>query len=364
MLILDLEIYGSIMQLEVIHTLHSFDSLAQEWNDLLACCSASHVPFLSHEYLSVWWRTLGGGEWQQAELYTLLGRDEAGALQGIAPLFFGSNRQGQPALLLLGSIEISDYLDLIASTSALPGFVEALFDHLDSPQAPAWKLLDWYNLPEASPSLAVLKAAAEKRGWRYSQETLQPCPYIPLPGDWETYLASIDKKQRHEIRRKMRRAQEGEIPARWYIVDDEATLDSEIEDFMALMAQDEEKAAFLTSEMRDQMRLSVQAAFKAGWLQLAFLEAGGQKAAGYLNFDYAGHIWVYNSGLNFEMRELSPGWVLLGEMLKWANENKRLSFDFMRGDEDYKYRFGGINRYVVRAMVERPINKSSAGLAH
>ena len=73
MLILDLEIYGSIMQLEVIHTLHSFNSLAQEWNDLLACCSASHVPFLRHEYLSTWWRTLGGGEWQHGELYTVLG---------------------------------------------------------------------------------------------------------------------------------------------------------------------------------------------------------------------------------------------------------------------------------------------------
>ena len=84
-------------------------------------------------------------------------------------------------------------------------------------------MLDWYNIPENSPTLAVLQGAAEQRGWRYSQETLQPCPEIPLPGDWETYLAGIDKKQRHEIRRKMRRAEESEIPVRWYIVEDEAT---------------------------------------------------------------------------------------------------------------------------------------------
>jgi CelD/BcsL family acetyltransferase involved in cellulose biosynthesis len=343
----------SIMQLEVIQNIHDLDGLAQEWNDLLGCCSASHVPFLRHEYLSTWWRSLGGGEWQQAELYSLLGRDETGALLGIAPLFFAPNREGIPALLLLGSIEISDYLDLIAKTSELPAFVEALFDHLAGPGAPGWQALDWYNLPETSPTLEVLKAAAQKRGWKFSQQTLQPCPHIPLPGDWETYLASIDKKQRHEIRRKMRRAEESETPVRWYIVEDQTSLDSEIEDFMALMAQDPEKAAFLTQVMRSQMRSAVHAAFKAGWLQLAFLKAGGKKAAGYLNFDYAGHIWVYNSGLNFEMRELSPGWVLLGELLKWANENKRLSFDFMRGNEDYKYRFGGVNRFVVRALIER-----------
>jgi len=78
------------------------------------------------------------------------------------------------------------------------------------------------------------------------------------------------------------------------------------------------------------------------------------KAAGYLSFDYAGHIWVYNSGLNFDFRELSAGWVLLGHLLKWANEQGRSSFDFMRGSEDYKYRFGGVDRFVVRARLTKP----------
>jgi CelD/BcsL family acetyltransferase involved in cellulose biosynthesis len=119
------------------------------------------------------------------------------------------------------------------------------------------------------------------------------------------------------------------------------------------MAQDPDKDRFLTQVMRAQMHDSIHAAFKAGWLQLAFMEVDGQKAAGYLNFDYAGHIWVYNSGLNFAFRELSPGWVLLGNLLKWANDHRRGSFDFMRGDEDYKYRFGALNRYIVRALIHR-----------
>jgi CelD/BcsL family acetyltransferase involved in cellulose biosynthesis len=45
--------------------------------------------------------------------------------------------------------------------------------------------------------------------------------------------------------------------------------------------------------------------------------------------------------------------VLLGYLLQWANENKRLVFDFLRGDEDYKYRFGGIDRHVVRVKITR-----------
>jgi CelD/BcsL family acetyltransferase involved in cellulose biosynthesis len=341
------------MHLEILRTLENQDHLADEWNDLLDCCSASHVPFLRYEYLSTWWKTLGGGEWEDGELFIVLARQEDGELVGVAPLFFTHNPEGQPALLLLGSFEISDYLDLIVRTSEIPSFVEALFDLLESDQAPAWQALDFYNLPETSPTLVALQEAAARRGWAYRQEQLQPCPVIQLPGDWEAYLASIDKKQRHEIRRKMRRAEESDSLVRWYIVEDEASLDAEVEDFLALMAQDPDKQRFLTQTMRLQMHDAVHAAFKAGWLQLAFMEVDGQKAAGYLNFDYAGHIWVYNSGLNFALRELSPGWVLLGHLLKWANDNQRISFDFMRGDEDYKYRFGAINRYIIRASIQR-----------
>jgi len=341
------------MHLEILRTLNTNDPLSDEWNELLACCSASHVPFLRFEYLNSWWKTLGGGEWKDGELFTVMARQENHTLCGVAPLFFTHNRDSEPALMLLGSIEISDYLDFIVRPPDTEYFVDALFDLLASDQAPQWQALDFYNLPDTSPSLTALQQAAERRGWTYQQQQLQPCPYIPLPGDWETYLAGIDKKQRHEIRRKMRRAEESVPPARWYIVEDEATLDAEEEDFLTLMAQDPDKDRFLTQVMRAQMHDSIHAAFKAGWLQLAFMEVDGQKAAGYLNFDYAGHIWVYNSGLNFAFRELSPGWVLLGNLLKWANDHRRGSFDFMRGDEDYKYRFGALNRYIVRALIHR-----------
>jgi CelD/BcsL family acetyltransferase involved in cellulose biosynthesis len=340
------------MQINVIRSLEEMNSLQGEWNALVKQ-GASDVPFLRHEYLSTWWQTLGGGEWSRAELYIPTGRLADGSLAGIAPLFFSPNRAGENALLLLGSIEISDYLDLIVSPQHISTFVSDLFTHLASSDAPAWSVLDWYNILDSSASLPVLQEAASRHGWTYTQEPLQHCPYIPVPGDWEAYLASIDKKQRHEIRRKMRRLESEFEPASWYIVQDEAGIVSGIEDFMSMMAQDPAKNRFLTEAMRTQFRLSTLAAFRAGWLQLAFLEIGGEKAAGYLNFDYKNKLWIYNSALNFAYREYSPGWVLLGYLLQWANENKRLHFDFMRGDEDYKYRFGAIDRRVERVVIRR-----------
>jgi CelD/BcsL family acetyltransferase involved in cellulose biosynthesis len=341
------------MHFQAIRTLAEMESLSAEWNDLVVH-SASDVPFLRHEYLHTWFQTLGGGEWPSGELYIVTGRDAEGMLVGIAPLFFTTNRDGEPALMLLGSIEISDYLDLIALPAQWTAFVAGLCDFLEGAEAPKWRALDWWNFLDTSPTPALMKAASERKGWSYTAELLQHCPYIPLPGDWEQYLAAqVDKKQRHEIRRKMRRAEGNDLPVRWYIVEDESTLDAEIEAFLRLMAYDANKAKFLTDKMRQQMRLGAWAAWKAGYLQLAFLEVGGEKAAGYINFDYDNHIWVYNSGLNFDHSSLSPGWVLLGYLLQWANEKGRKIFDFLRGDEDYKYKFGGIDRRVQRVLVKR-----------
>jgi CelD/BcsL family acetyltransferase involved in cellulose biosynthesis len=339
------------MEFTLYQNFSELTPLTSDWNAILAE-SVTDVPFLRHEYLSAWWATRGGGEWSESQLAVVTAHQD-GRLAGIAPLFADRNREGSPALLLLGSIEISDYLDIITRPEDLPIFLNGLLDFIARPGLPNWQMLDWHNLPEASPTLPALQAEAEKRGWIFSLERTYHVPSIPLPGDFTTYLAGIDKKQRHEIRRKMRRAEESGRAVRWYIVEDGSSLESEVEAFLELMTEDPGKAAFLTLPMRRQMHLACQAAFEHDWLQLAFLEVDGQKAAGYLNFDYLNHIWVYNSGLDRRFMDLSAGWVLLGDLLQWANENKRTEFDFMRGDEDYKYRFGGVDKYVVRTKMVR-----------
>jgi CelD/BcsL family acetyltransferase involved in cellulose biosynthesis len=339
------------MDFALLRNLSELAPLAADWNKLLAE-SITHVPFLRYEYLSTWWETRGGGEWPDSELAVVTARQD-GRLAGIAPLFQTRNRDGSPALLLLGSIEISDYLDIITRRPDLPVFLAGLLDFLARPDLPDWQLLDWHNISETSPTLPALKAEADQRGWVFSQERTYHVPFIPLPGDFEIYLAGIDKKQRHEIRRKMRRAVENGQDVRWYIVNDGSTLEAEVEAFLQMMAEDPDKAAFLTPAMRVQQHLACRAAFENGWLQLAFLEVDGQKAAAYLNFDYMNRLWVYNSGLDRRFMNISAGWVLLGYLLKWANENKRSEFDFMRGEEDYKYRFGGVDGFVVRARVKR-----------
>lgn len=294
---------------------------------------------------------MGGGEWSEGELILISAR-ESGRLIGIAPLF-KSRHEGREALLLIGSIEISDYLDLIVRPADLDRFLAKLLDFIQS--NPAWaKLpLDWYNVPDSSPTLAALSAEAEKRGWTYAQEIYRPTPHIPLNGDFDAFLSGLDKKQRHEIRRKMRRAAEEPFHVSFQSVDRAEDLETEAEAFLDLMAQDENKAEFLDPAMREHMRGVIRTAFAEGYLWLVSLTVNGERAAAALNFDYRSKIWGYNSGVSRAHMELSPGWVLLAHEIQWACEHGKTEFDFMRGGEQYKYRFGAVDRHVMRATVQR-----------
>ncbi len=330
------------------YTLHKdFSEIdSQTWNDLLKE-SISDVPFLRYEYQRAWWEHRGGGEWQDAQLILISAREDE-KLIGIAPLFI-AEYENQPALLLIGSIEISDYLDVIVRADDHPRFISGLLDFIAAENFPN---LDWYNLPDSSATLAALQFESAKRNWSYSAETYRPTPRIKLSGDFEEYLARIEKKQRHEIRRKTRRAEESGRGVRWRI-SDMKDVESEIDAFLHLMEQDANKASFLKEPMREQMRAIIRAAHENGWLWLAFLEADGQRIAAALNFDYGAKLWGYNAGVDRRFMDLSPGWVLLSHVLQWCCENNRVEFDFMRGDEEYKYRFGAVNQYVMRARVSR-----------
>lgn len=340
------------MHTEIIRTEKAWDALAAEWNILLKD-SITDVPFLRYEYLRAWWQLRGGGEWPQAELFIVIGRDVDGRLIGIAPLFKTVKKHMQPCLMLLGSIEISDYLDLIVPWQYLEPFLEAILVHLVGPDAPEWHSMEWHNVMQTSPTLAVLESLASKYGLKYFQEVYQPAPYVMLPNNIDDHLSALDKKYRNEFRRKMRNASSYFLPLNWYVVSQKEKLDEELINFTNLMSLDRHKERFLTKEMTAQMRIIAHALFNQGMLQLAFLKAGNDFAAGYFNIDYRNRIWVYNSGMDPKFSQLSPGIVLAGYLLMDAIDKGKEMFDFMRGDEEYKYQLGGKDHFVMHAVLEK-----------
>ncbi|MCL4258812.1 MAG: GNAT family N-acetyltransferase [Anaerolineales bacterium] len=338
------------MKIDIIRSADSWAALEQEWGALL---QESHLnlPFLTFAFQQAWWRHLGGGEWQDAELHIVTGRGADGALLGIAPLFRAQAADGRARLQLIGSHEIADYLDFIARPEDLNSFIEAVLAELNGDDS--WAELALYNLLDESKSIDSLQAAAGAAGLQAAQETLQACPYIPLPESFDAYLESLDSKQAHELRRKVRKAARNVLPVSTELISEAGELDQALDDFFGLMTQEEDKLKFLTPAMRAQMEAIAHAAFDGGWLQLIFLKVGKQRVAAYMNFDYDNRIWGSNAGDSNEHAPLSPGWLLMAEMMQRSIEAGKAVFDFMRGDEEYKYRFGAVNRYVKKVTITR-----------
>jgi len=328
---------------------NGFGALREQWNALLAR-SRSHTFFLTWEWQTTWWRCLGEGE-----LY-LLAWHEAGRLAAIAPLYLHDDDAGLRRFDVVGCVEVSDYLDIIVEAGCEDAAYNALLDWLASDACPHWDVSGLCNLPEGSLTHRRLPELAAGRGWQAVTTLEDVCPLIQLPGSFETYLQEVlSKKQRHEVRRKLRRMEE-EATVHWYAVDEASDLAAESDAFIRLhRLSKEDKQSFMTPTMEVFFREVIQVMHAAGWLYLAFIEVNGAKAAAMLGFIYDGRLLVYNSGYDpASYSELSPGIVLTARIIEHAIQRGLRVFDFLQGNEVYKYRFGAQDT-VVYSTVVRPM---------
>lgn len=337
-----------------------FDALTAEWNDLLRR-SRFDTVFLTAEWQRTWWHHLGRG---QGSLYLLAARQN-GRLVGILPLYTIASGN-ELTLYVVGCVEVSDYLDLIIEAGQEEAVYAAFLDWLAGPEAPTWTAVDLCNQPAASLSHTRLPELARAAGYSVSVAQEDVCPVIALPrpetddaagieAAWERYLAGLDKKERHEIRRKLRRMEREAPDAQLRFVAGGPDLEQAVDAFIALHRFSRaDKHAFMTDEMQAYFRAIAAALAERGWLQLSFLEVAGQPVATYFCFDYGDAILVYNSGYDpAAVPQLSPGWVLLAQLIQHAIALGRNRFDFLQGNEDYKYRFGGVDSPVYRTLICR-----------
>ncbi len=332
-----------------------FDDLKSEWNDLVFRSTSNRV-FSTWEWQQTWWQVYCPGD-----LFVISCRDEQGKLLGIAPWFIEDHprkdnlQTTERMVRSIGCVDVTDYLDIIVDTQYIETVFTALAEFIDQHRE-QFEVIDLCNIPEASPTREHFVAALKARDFKIIIEQQEVCPIIDLPNDFETYLDSLDKKQRHELRRKLRRAEGAPENVAWYILGDAHDLDTELNRFLELMAASgPEKEGFL-SDTRNVafFRNMARAIFPYGWLQLTFLTIGGKAAATYLNFDYERHIQVYNSGLQpSEYGHLSPGIVLLCYNIRHAIETGHTKYDFLRGNETFKYRMGGKDHPVYKLRIDK-----------
>ena len=306
------------------------------WHTLLERKEWSTV-FLTPEWQETWWAQCGVGG---SDLRLLkVGADDEPL--GIAPMAL----QGE-TLAFLGDTDLFDYHDFIGES---PEFFEALVRCLD---AEPWSELDLRSVPEFSPTLTHLVDLYRVKGYSVSVEPEDVVPGLQLPATWDEYLAGLRKKDRHELRRKLRRLESaGEVRV---VLSDESSLDKDVDAFLELMRESsDEKRDFMRPDREAFFRRVVQRIHEAGHLRLFSLDLDGERVASVICFDYDGRRLLYNSGYRLAHRPLSVGLMLKALCLKDAIESGMSYFDFLRGPEPYKYHLGGKDVTLYHVLVGR-----------
>lgn len=177
---------------------------------------------------------------------------------------------------------------------------------------------------------------------------------LRLAASWDAYLATLSGKDRHELRRKMRKL-EAELPdVRVRSLTDGPGWDEALGRFLRLHRLSRAgKAKFMDESMERFFRDALGALAAAGWARLWFLESAGTPVASFVCTEYGSSVGLYNSGFDPLHARLSPGIVLLGHVIRDAIERRMPAFDFLRGEESYKYAFGPAPTDLVSVRVAR-----------
>ena len=305
----------------------SFDSLAASWADPNQSLRWSS-PFVLPAWWQVWWQEFGS----EAELYLVSVR-QGEKIIGIIPLQLKEGRAS-----IIGSDDVCDYLDFVITPGMEKDFFTILLDDL---RQKGIKSLDLSSLRPDSTVLTNLTDIARSRGHEVLVQSMEVSLELDLPTTWEEYLAVLTAKQRHEVKRKLRRLLEaGEVNYR--IIKDRAAVPNAMDIFFRMFSESrEDKATFLTARMESFFRSLADTMAEAGLLKLGILELDKQPTAMVMCFDYNNCLYLYNSGYNFQYKALSVGLMSKLLCIKEIIQEGKKKFDFLKGNEVYKYHLGG-----------------------
>jgi CelD/BcsL family acetyltransferase involved in cellulose biosynthesis len=331
-------------EIQLVTEISDIKDLAAEWRSL---AERRGNAFLTPEWFLAWLRHLGQ-DWEPQVAVVRTGR---GTLQGLLPLV-GSKSNGRRQLRFcpLGDRfhPVADAADDVTVAKAaapalgLPdrGLRSLLLENVDAEGQ--W----WRALAEASPAPL---AAVEQ-----DDATL---PFVEVAGiSWEEYLAGRSRQLRSQLGRKLRSLRkEHDVRFR------RTRLLEEIPDDLGILfrlhdarwAERPDSSAFADPAIRAFHLDFACSAFQRGWLRLCVMEVDEVPIAALYGWLIGGRWSYYQAGFDPAWSRHSPGFLLLGETIRWAMEDGTTEYDMLRGDEAFKRRFATSSR-TVRTLLLAP----------
>jgi CelD/BcsL family acetyltransferase involved in cellulose biosynthesis len=328
----------------------------EEWSTLLQT-NASASAFSIRAFHQAWWSAHGGG----AEDVSLAARNPAsGELLGYLPLmrrpdgviYSGATLHIDYATVLLTPIEGAPSQTQDAAP-ALDAVADALARALLARNEPI-NLMRIRPRDEAHTRMvAAIQRAAISASRTATYDAEEPAPFIDLQGirTLDEHLERLDKKQRHEIRRKVRRGEAAGVEIRA-----SEDLLADLPEFIRLhRARWGERGLFTATAKGEEEELFMRELVatvprETLTMLVARNEEFGTFAAGLFLRD-AGALRYWNAGGDAAARALSPGVLLFVHGVSLAITEGRDQFDFLRGNEAYKYECGAVDAQVMKIQV-------------
>jgi CelD/BcsL family acetyltransferase involved in cellulose biosynthesis len=350
-------VVGSPISIGRVRTeLHSGspDDLASEWEELFEA-DPEATPFVSPGWGLAWIRHLANG----AEPWLLTVRD-GHRLVGLAPLAL--DRRRRKAVLRTIGKEPGDYWDVLAVPEHRDAVTAAVAAEI------AGRDDQWDSLFVAGqPGGSIADALAEQDSLVVRGRAAIPCPRIALPADFDEYLRSLPGSHRSNVRKHLRRLDQGPVHVRE--VTDVAELDDviarwhelHIKRWAALPARID--PTHLEPSFRAFMLDAMRALVPLGLACVSEFVVGGEVVGVYVNLVDEQAFYWYLGGFEPSRAKLGVGKMSVAHGIRWSIETGRRFFDFTRGEESFKYYFGAVDRQCPVVMVGNRRLRSRSALA-
>jgi CelD/BcsL family acetyltransferase involved in cellulose biosynthesis len=343
---------------EVVHGWPEEPAFWRAWDHLLDDCGRTLC--LTPEWLLAWREGLGSS-W--TPMFVLV-RAASGGLRAAAPLAWRMERPrlGRPLCvmrLLSDGTGVSDDLRLLLPAADANGYLRTLLTAVDRSEVP-WDILRLETLGACQPATASLATALEERGWLHERLHV-PGMSLRLIGGWNAYLDGLSRSARTSLLYKRRRL-EARMHARTIRVEHASQLDWGLGVLIDLHRQRWGGPGNFAPDAVRFYRVLARRLLSAGLLDLFVLEAEGHPAAAHLGARCGRTHVLLESGFNPGLEGLSPGMVLLGNVLQVLASEGVECVDFHEGTEEYKRRVGAVEAGYVGFACARPGTRGARAL--
>jgi len=342
------------LDIKVVTNMADFAGLREEWNDLLSRSATKHI-FLTHEWQYTWWKHFGTGD---ENLLILLVRD-GDDLVGIAPLRRDRLRlKGLPVFrtisFLLGYE--ADYRDFLLQQGTEWDVLGNLISYLKG-QVGSWHILSLIGLHGASRSNEIIPVLSRQQGLFYHGEVGVPCPFIPLPKSYDSFLARMSGSTRREYQRKLRKMEREKGEVHVEIHRGNQATSADIDEFLRLHHSSWQSRggsqAIVSERMEAFHHDLIENMEGVEWPLISRIVIGGNPCSIIYGYVIDDVFYDYLPGFEPSLSRYSLGAQAIMQTVEFGIAEGWREFDLMRGEERYKFHFTDRVRHSINHFASK-----------